>query len=188
MKKIIISFLAIGLIASSCKKNDDYFKKDDIGFKSGFIKANIGGTSQDNIALNESFTAEYVSATDLTRSSSYSIDENGNTAFDINRSSGLFSENKISLSITKFKSGTFSITRFSLTYQKKIDEKQVLSLDYYDYNGSSTSSITNLLFDETTGSLKGSYSITEVKYNNIGGKNTATIAGDFDVVVVKVVN
>lgn len=181
MKKIIISFLAIGLIASSCKKNDDFFKKDDIAFKSGFIKANIVGTSQDNIALNESITAEYVSATDLTRSSTYSIDANGNTVFKLNRSINLIGENNISLEVKKFKTTGILplLTSFYLKYQKKIDEKQVLSLYYDNYSGGSTSSITNLVFDETTGSLKGAYSITE---------ETATITGEFDVVVVKEVN
>jgi len=188
MKKIIISFLAIGLIASSCKKNDDFFKKDEIGFKSGFIKANIVGTSQDNIALNESITAEYVSATDLTRSSTYSIDDNGNTVFNFQRSMDLIGNNYISFNITKFKTtGTVSLTRFSLTYQKKIDEKQVLSLDYYNYNVESISTITNLVFDETTGSLKGSYLITKVTNDN-GVSHTATISGDFDVHVVKELN
>ncbi len=186
MKKIIISFLAIGLIASSCKKNDDFFKKDEIAFKSGFIKANISGTSKDGIALNETITAEYVPAADLTRSSIYQVDENGNTNFSFQRSIDIIGNNSINLKITKFKTGTVSLTKFYLNYQKKIDEKQVLTLDYY--NEPSTSSITNLVFDETTGSLKGSYSATEVTYNNSGVKITSTISGDFDVIVVKELN
>jgi len=177
---LFVSSISI-LLLTSCEK--DYMKESDLFASDGYITANITGESTDGYILDESFTADQYSSSDLTRGAIYRV-EDESLWFSINLSENyLDNSNFIGLSFTKTENLIHNIS-FSFYYEKLVNDNQVLQL--YMYISVTSSEITNLEFDEATGLLTGNYSVTSITIVN--PIRTLTATGEFQVKVREVVH
>jgi hypothetical protein len=192
IKTFATGVVALGLLFTSCKKEDGEMGpagadgKDGVVPTStdGFIKGNISGTRQDGVAFNETFEYKnYFGGTSGTLDSTSATSYN----FQISRSQGdILNQNRASLSInttSKMAStGNISLTDFMFSKSLGTNKKFEFML-----TGTPSTSITGLTYNMSTGLYTGNFSFTVNAFQNSTG-NTATISGSFEATMTQIYN
>jgi hypothetical protein len=179
---MILCVLIAVLSLNSCKKEDtdDYFKKSDfIAKSSGYINVKIIGTSYDGIALNETYTADYLSPFS-SFSNGYYYEYYGIQIFRISRNNNI-TDNSISVNLSfQFDQNTVTNCDINVYIQKKLENGDILNLNLpFPEN----QQITDFTFDPATGICKGNFTAS-YKYENTA-QSTVSVSGDFNVNIVK---
>jgi lipopolysaccharide export LptBFGC system permease protein LptF len=154
----------------------------------GYMRGTITGTSFDeSYTFNDKFSyAQYISGDNSTYTY---MPDNDLYYFSINRSdynnSSAFS---IYFTIENFSDTTPENAMYNFGYKKELKNKIVTFSMYSGFYGGDTKEeamqISDFSFNEDTGRVRGKYTVTSD--NNTTQKN-ASITGDFDVVLKKII-
>lgn len=198
MKTITIKTFATGIVATvllfaSCKKGEtgpagSNGTNGSNGVVStstdGFIKGNVSGTRRDGTAFNEAF--EYKN---YWQGPSGTLDSNSVASYDFTIARGggdILNYNKAAVTInttTKTSaSGTIVLNEFSFSKSLGTNKKFEFSL-----NNSPTTTITGLVYNQSTGLFTGNFSFTSTAVQNSTG-NIATISGSFEATITQIYN
>lgn len=198
MKTITIKTFATGIVATvflfaSCKKGDTGPNGssgtngiDGVVPTStdGFIKGNISGTRQDGTAFSEAFDYQ-----NYWETASGTLDSNSMASYDfkISRGTGnILNTNKASISVNTVSktasSGNITLNNFSFT--KSLGTNKEFE---FRVTGSPITTITGLVYNQTTGLFTGNFSFSVPGFQNTTG-NAATVSGSFNATITQMYN
>lgn len=174
-------FAALAMVFTGCKDEEI----PALEYKSqGFIKGTLVGETSEGEDLNEQFTFSQYTGISSYYSSFENIEDEDFYSFRISRQD-INNGGHVELVFTLDELNSTSTIGPDITFSfKKETNNQITLFDVSNHYGVNTKEITNLSFDENTGRLKGNFEI-------VGNKNSsgedATISGEFDVIVKKIV-
>lgn len=174
-------FAALAMVFTGCKDEE----VPAIEYKSqGFIKGTLVGETSEGEDLNEKFTYSQYTGISSYYSSFENLEDEDFYSFRIIRQD-INNGGYIELSFTLDELNSTSAMSTDISFNlKKETNNQIILFDVSNNYGVNTKEITNLSFDENTGRLKGNFEVTGNK--NSSGED-ATISGEIDVIVKKII-
>ena len=193
MKKILVAASMASVALVSCTKEKEPVVVDEtttengfpVGEKQGFIKGTLVGTTpNDRIAINEEFNCTFMDETFGSENYFSTNDEGYYLEFSRNSVKNIFGSKDFQYVSFSFSynndSKSLELEHYSIGLYKDIEGKKV---DINEYSFQDGIDVSEIIFDETTGNLKGGFTIDILNNND---EKQYTFNGSLDVTLDRV--
>lgn len=177
---LIALFCSVAILFSGCKEDDI----PALEYKSqGFIKGKLTTNLSDNSPFIEDFSySQYMLFSDY---SNYEMNSDNSLDFTIERNDYNRYESSVSFNFSLDNSADITPNDPEMTIRVSKESEVLSYFSMNSDNGANTLAITEFSFNATSGQVKGKYTIAGSENSS---DKSATVTGEFDVVVKKLVN